>query len=333
MAGSSKNKKVWLAAHLYYSGNSDFFIIKAIAPFIQQVLKSKKVKHYFFIRYWERGPHIRIRFKGNSDVLINEIKPFIIDFFQKYYDQYPSKRQDPEWVKDLPENEKWFPNNSIQFVEYEPEVERYGGIKAIAIAEEQFQASSAAIIKKMMRTPDFDYNTSLGMAIKLHLLFAKAMNMNINEMKLFFTAIAYHWFDKAYPHNIHKLSAEQKEELTKKIKDAFKNTFEASKTGLINLHRNILSALEAEDSFSESELNVWYKKNKKIAEKLEANKLLPGASGYHNYYAKMVGISTEKSILWMILESYVHMTNNRLGILNRDEAYLGYLIKESLANI
>ncbi|MDP2808121.1 MAG: lantibiotic dehydratase C-terminal domain-containing protein, partial [bacterium] len=37
--------------------------------------------------------------------------------------------------------------------------------------------------------------------------------------------------------------------------------------------------------------------------------------------------------LWKILESYVHMTNNRLGILNQDEGYLGYLIKMSLEAI
>ncbi|MGB5931124.1 MAG: lantibiotic dehydratase C-terminal domain-containing protein, partial [Cyclobacteriaceae bacterium] len=33
---------------------------------------------------------------------------------------------------------------------------------------------------------------------------------------------------------------------------------------------------------------------------------------------------------WRIYDSYVHMTNNRLGIQNRDEAYLAYLIKKCL---
>ncbi|MFP5247245.1 MAG: lantibiotic dehydratase C-terminal domain-containing protein, partial [Thermoanaerobaculia bacterium] len=31
-----------------------------------------------------------------------------------------------------------------------------------------------------------------------------------------------------------------------------------------------------------------------------------------------------------ILVSYLHMTNNRLGVANRDEAYLAYLIARSL---
>lgn len=36
--------------------------------------------------------------------------------------------------------------------------------------------------------------------------------------------------------------------------------------------------------------------------------------------------------LWPILWSYMHMTNNRLGVLNRDEAYLSYIIKNSFEN-
>ena len=44
-------------------------------------------------------------------------------------------------------------------------------------------------------------------------------------------------------------------------------------------------------------------------------------------------ISPEQQQRWAIYDSYIHMTNNRLGILNRDEGYLGYLIKEGLAEM
>ena len=38
----------------------------------------------------------------------------------------------------------------------------------------------------------------------------------------------------------------------------------------------------------------------------------------------------ENQKMWSILNSYVHMINNRLGILNQDEAYLGCIIAQSL---
>jgi hypothetical protein len=48
------------------------------------------------------------------------------------------------------------------------------------------------------------------------------------------------------------------------------------------------------------------------------------------HYEPTIDISEEQQQLWPIFESYVHMTNNRLGILNRDESYLGYLMQQSL---
>ena len=40
-----------------------------------------------------------------------------------------------------------------------------------------------------------------------------------------------------------------------------------------------------------------------------------------------------KQQLWPVLESYVHMTNNRLGILNKDEPFIAYFIKESFLEL
>jgi hypothetical protein len=44
-------------------------------------------------------------------------------------------------------------------------------------------------------------------------------------------------------------------------------------------------------------------------------------------------LQEEKQRLWFIYSSYVHMTNNRLGILNQDEAYAAFLISKCLSAI
>jgi hypothetical protein len=44
-------------------------------------------------------------------------------------------------------------------------------------------------------------------------------------------------------------------------------------------------------------------------------------------------LQKEKQKLWFIYSSYVHMTNNRLGILNQDEAYAAFLISKCLSAI
>ena len=114
----------WLAGYLYYTGARETFLTKAVAPFVHTVLTHGWAGQCFFIRYGERGPHIRLRFQGPADLLEHWVKPRFMTFFQQYYTRYPSQRDEPAWVKDLPRDIQWFPNNSVQFLAYEPESER-----------------------------------------------------------------------------------------------------------------------------------------------------------------------------------------------------------------
>ena len=41
----------------------------------------------------------------------------------------------------------------------------------------------------------------------------------------------------------------------------------------------------------------------------------------------------EKELLWSIFVDYIHMTNNRLGIFNRDESYLSFMMMRCLEEI
>ena len=65
----------WLSAYLYYHEPWETFITKAVSPFIDKMLEKHLVKRFFFIRYWEKGPHIRLRFQGNKQTIEEKIKP------------------------------------------------------------------------------------------------------------------------------------------------------------------------------------------------------------------------------------------------------------------
>lgn len=328
---STDAAKKWLAAYLYYAEPWEKFLSEAVHPFVTDVLKDKWADHYFFIRYWEKGPHIRLRFWGDENKLTRELQPRLTDHFNSYFDKNPSARIDPEWLKDAPEEHQWFPNNSIQFIEYEPEVERYGGEHAIAIAEQQFETSSTAIFSIIKDSNDWSYDRALGAAIQLHLGFAHATGMPLEETKEFYAYIFAGWFPRAYNHyglqdNQEGLKKQQEETLK-----AFNENFEKQKDTLVNYHELLWEAFESTEEFEMEWLNQWLIDMKDIAEKLQQldkksqlvfpKEFKPNLSlktpANHQYY-------------WSIYNSYIHMTNNRLGILNRDEGYLGYLIKESL---
>jgi thiopeptide-type bacteriocin biosynthesis protein len=327
------SNKSWLAGYLYYAEPWERFLIDAVKPFIEMVFDKKLAEQFFFIRYWEKGPHIRLRFKGDKDILEQKLKPEFESFFYEYFQKNPSMRTEPEGIEKLPEEQRWFPNNSIQFIEYEPEIERYGGPIGILIAEKQFEISSHAVLSVIEESKDWIYDRALGAAIQLHLSFAFSLSMNLNEMTQFYSRVFKGWFVSAYgfESNIPEDEIKKRQDITLK---AFEENFEKQKSNLISYHKMLWNAFENGVEFEQEWLNKWLNGMSSIASELkiaQKNQKLVFPEKYKSNLE--ISIPEENQKLWYILESYVHMTNNRLGILNRDEAYLGYLIKKSLENL
>lgn len=328
------NTKTWLAAYFYHTEDSwSNFLTNHVKVFVEDIQKKKWADQFFFIRYWERGPHIRLRFKGDKKTLENKLKPYLDNYFKKYFKKNPSKRENPEWLKKLPKDQKWFPNNTIQYIEYEPETERYGGSKGILIAEKQFEASSKAVLSVMKESADWNYDRALGTAIQMHLGFAFALQMSVEELKHFCSLVYNGWFPRAYSYDPNR-TAEETKKIQKVILKAFEENFGKQKPGLINYHQTIWNALKENTEFEQEWFNQWIKDMKRINTELRSSQkqkklVFPKWFRSNN----KIKISKSNQSLWSILESYVHMTNNRLGILNRDEAYLGFIIMNCIKEI
>jgi thiopeptide-type bacteriocin biosynthesis protein len=324
---------MWLAAYLYYTADWEDFLIKSVKPFVETIMRQKLADQYFFIRYWENGPHIRLRFKGNDEILLSKVKPMLEDHFNSWFKKFPSERETPEWTKKLPEKDRWFPNNTIQFIEYEPEVERYGGPVAIEIAERQFQLSSDAILSIISQSEAWTYERALGAAIQLHLGFSYALGMSLEEMKRFYTFVFTAWLPRAYGYNP-DAGIEINKTKQKVVLDAFEKTFLKQKDMLIPYHQTIWNAFHENVEFEDEWLNIWIFELKKI--NLELQEIQKKRQmKFHKIFQPNsdLPVNVEKQLFWPIMESYVHMTNNRLGVLNQDEGYLGYLINKSLESL
>lgn len=168
----------WCSAHLFYDGSLDVLLIKGVKPFIEQYEDS--IKSWFFIRYMEKGQHIRFRVLpkvGQSDFL--KIK--IHTHFQFFFQQYPSKTQHY--------NTEVFPNHSIQFIDYHAEVERYGGDLGISIAELYFHKSSNFIIHYIDEQTDNEQSILTAMIMNLYLVLA----YSTVEIPFIFQTIYENW--------------------------------------------------------------------------------------------------------------------------------------------
>jgi hypothetical protein len=238
-------------------------------------------------------------------------------YFRDYFKEKPSPPQEG------------VPINSVQYVTYEPEIERYGGPTGIQIAEKQFEISSDAVLAVMEEADAWDYDRAMGAAIQLHLGFAFAMGMDVFEACAFYTEIANTWFARSCGYDPN-LTAEELKKRREVISKAFKDNFDKQKEILVPYHETLWNAFTGGVEFEQEWLNRWISGMKTIREQLKEARDT-GQLIYPPWYKPLTidHIPDEKRKLWPILESYVHMTNNRLGIQNRDEAFLGYLIKES----
>lgn len=151
----------WLSCYIYYEageGRAEQLLKEEIGPLIVDLMKKKLVDQFFFIRYGDKkGAHIRLRFKGEAQVLEKKVKPLL---------------------------EAKFPD--IRCVTYRPEYTRYGGKAGIEIAEKLFESSSKAVLTFLSEQKTPSYERSLGMALQLNLSMLHAFGMDKKELVAFF---------------------------------------------------------------------------------------------------------------------------------------------------
>jgi len=177
----------WLSIYIYHTGDHESYLYNVIAPLIQKAKAKVILKQYFFIRYFEKGSHIRLRFKTYDVTELVKLKSLVWVYFKTKNAEIDPFIYKKEVFLGLPINK--IPINTIYFVEYEPEIKRYGGIYSVSIAEEQFQASSEVVLAMISQCDAFNYEDRLGIAIQLHISFAYAMSMSINDVIIFFSIL------------------------------------------------------------------------------------------------------------------------------------------------
>lgn len=116
-----------LYAKLYCgSGVADRVLRDAVAPLVDQVIGNGAAERWFFLRYADPHPHIRLRFFGHPQRLAADVLPALTAATAPF----------------ISDGRIW----RVQVDTYEREVERYGGPVGIGLAERLFAADSAAAL-------------------------------------------------------------------------------------------------------------------------------------------------------------------------------------------
>ncbi|MFD0354768.1 thiopeptide-type bacteriocin biosynthesis protein [Streptomyces sp. NPDC127110] len=131
----------WHSHHLYLHSateDTDAFLVNGAAPLLDGLVAAGEAAGWFFIRYGEGGPHVRVRVRGLSAaaaaVLPGELA---------------------RAAKAVPEVPGPWPSRhgEVRALPYEPETGRYGGPRALPVAEEVFEASTRAALDTLRGLP------------------------------------------------------------------------------------------------------------------------------------------------------------------------------------
>lgn len=138
---------MWKALHIFYYDKQDQLLYEGVFP----IMRKYNIKKFFFIRYWERGPHIRLRINIEENTLFEAIKKeigmyvslhrSIIRFSETQYINEAYRYAKKEEI-DINTMDGLIPNNTVCEMKYIPEIDKYHGEKGVSIAEEEFCFSS-----------------------------------------------------------------------------------------------------------------------------------------------------------------------------------------------
>jgi len=157
----------WLSIHFYPLENQDVFLVRGLWPFLQQNLWANRGTRAFFIRYQdERGPHLRIRMRGEETWLRETLLPAFTGWMEGR----------GEWVE----------------VPYQPETERFGGETALGWAEETFHLSTRVVLERLIRE-QHTYGDSMFDALRMHTIAAHAAGMNQEKAARYFGQLTEQW--------------------------------------------------------------------------------------------------------------------------------------------
>lgn len=325
----------WLAYHVFYASDSNPIIVEALRPLARDLRDDGLIDNWFFIKYWMEGPHVRARFHPVSNSVREDVDKRVSAALDSFLARRPALYEaDPDVVSELYRDmflaeysqQKWdemyghdgaMPmraNNSWLRYEYEPEFDRYGGAIGMAIGEWHFTHSSEMVASLLARSNPHVRPILLGLAAQTSLMLAYAFLEDDDKVVTFFSSYRAFWED-SYGQN------------SEDYHDSFDKTVETSGSAIRDRMARIRAAAQGKVSTLGPFERQWMDHCLELRDKV----IRAGAAGELLFTARdgsgeQRPLTDPASFIPVVLSSYVHMTNNRLGVAILDEIYLSYLI-------
>jgi thiopeptide-type bacteriocin biosynthesis protein len=315
----------WLSLHLFYHQVEahDRLLVEAVAPAVQTLQGEGWIERFFFLRYGQGGPHVRLRMRGSREGWREVAREEVRRRFSAFVAEHPCPvtlereafyRGSPSALPSGEDGRTWYENQSVQELAYEPEYERYGGREAMGLSEDLFHVSSTCalgVLPTLLQAP----GKRTGLALELTFLGAqpiaplsRTLGSSLAHYARFLGLMLGQ--SEALKHEARVMFEKHGAQLGARLSSLSRDFREGRLTGL---HRR------------------WTEAVRETATALEA---LERDGRLQVARVREAGMSPEgqesSPALSAIGMSHLHMLNNRLGVTLRTEAVLAYLIQHLL---
>jgi hypothetical protein len=307
----------WLALHIFEhdASRQDSLLLNWLAPAIRELQEAGRAAQWFFIRYWEGGPHLRVRFL-NADPGIEKV---LRERIREYARQHPADvtlERDAYYDGHLFDGEPidparlpWHVNHSVVRLPYQPEIRRYGGEAALPVSEDLFHGSSELALR-VLAANGGDAGKKLQVAMDLMLLTAEALGTTPLQHGAYFHRYAASWQGYVPQPAL--------------LKEKVRASFERQREMLVSRCKAVLdfASSEADHPLYAPWRTQLREAVRRLQERGRDGELVLPASGERVPPTEEAVSLAIGQIAW----SHLHMTNNRLGVSPALEHYLGTLI-------
>lgn len=320
----------WISMHLFYHDHLGTVINHWVRPLVETLTQQHMIQRYFFIRYWQGGPHIRLRVLPTNGETTTLIKQIVEEHAARLFATHPAQISlEPEAYQlatvALTEFEygqdrrvPLYANNSLHAIAYEPEYQRYGGVAGLAVVEQHFMESSAIALDLIDRRPSGQHT---GPALAMLLL---ALAVCVNQPHVLERIFAGNY--RAWQGALGPAQA--------RFEEQAKRQYVRQRHELHLLTHQLMALLGSPGGGRRDPMLVrWIESIRLLNDRLrhlaaqQALDVLPLSSlGPEYRHAHFAGPAT-------IVLRCVHMHNNRLGLTLADEAYLSFLLQHTFHEI
>jgi len=166
----------WTSLHcfLHWSARDfDEFLTGSVRPVLDGARADGALADWFYIRYWEGGPHLRLRARDVRDphrmrcLLARRVAASARPVLDLTRESFPptARRQSA-----------WFSHGAVEEIEYRPETRRYGGPDALPVMERVFCRSTEIALDALAAAPQSRLTAALG------LVYATALGLGLDDL-------------------------------------------------------------------------------------------------------------------------------------------------------